>query len=303
MDFSRQGLELTASEFELRHLQPGRFPTLLRCYLAAFGVSAVIALGLPLCAQADVAGTREAGETVAEEGEPAGESESAAEEGEPAGEGEPAAQEGEPAGEGESAAEEGEAPTQEGQTPEGRQQTRPVALESTRLEVNIPIESNSEPAEAATEELRKRGRLGKNDLLLQGTKNQVEDTVFARAQQQHQGIPVYGASVVVTIRDGRIVGINGHPAPDIQLNTITPSNDYAATIALAEAILANEITAQDEGLLVIFATPAGHRLAWRGIVLIDGMPEEGVFDAETGEVLLRASLIQDLDGLSLGRER
>ena len=176
-----------------------------------------------------------------------------------------------------------------------RPRTRPVPSESTNLELDLPIESGSNPTEAAAEELRRRDRLGDEDVLQPSGSHEIGDSVISGSRQRHQDIPVYGAEVRVVVRDGRIVSIRGHPAPDIHLDTTIPAHDYPSTIALAEALLAHDITPEDEGLLVIFATPAAYRLAWRGIVMIDWLQEEAVFDAETGEVLLRVPLVHDAE--------
>ena len=178
-----------------------------------------------------------------------------------------------------------------------RPRTRPVPLESTNLELDLPIESGSDPTEAAAEELRRRDRLGDEDVLQPSGSHDIGDSVIFGSRQRHQDIPVYGAEVRVVVRDGRIVSIRGHPAPDIHLDTTNPAHDYPSTIALAETLLAHDITPEDEGLLVIFAmpAPAAYRLAWRGIVVIDRLQEEAVFDAETGEVLLRVPLVHDAE--------
>ena len=179
-----------------------------------------------------------------------------------------------------------------------RSRTRPVPLESTNLELDVPIESGSEPTDAAAEELRRRDRLGDEDVLQPSGSQEIGDSVVSSSRQRHQDIPVYGAEVRVVVRDGRIVSIRGQPARDIHLDTTIPAHDYPSTIALAETLLAHDITPEDEGLLVIFATPAAYRLAWQGTVVIDQLQEEAVFDAETGEVLLRVPLVHNTEDAS-----
>ena len=110
---------------------------------------------------------------------------------------------------------------------------------------------------------------------------------ISRANQEHDGIPVFAAQVVVTAEGRRIVKISGRTAPDIDLDTSTPANDYAATVALAEGLLGRDITADGEGTLVIFPVDGGYRLAWLGEVIIDSGREEVALDAETGRVLHR----------------
>ena len=169
-----------------------------------------------------------------------------------------------------------------------RPRTRPVPLERTDVVVDRAIAPDSDPARTATAELRERGRLGDEDALTPaGKPGTLGDSVLSRMRQEHRGIPVFAAEVVVTVRGERIVRIRGHPAPDIRLETTQPLHDYPETVALARARLDHDVTPEDEGTLVIFPTEDGYRMAWMGMVIIDRGLERVVLDAGTGEVLLR----------------
>ena len=144
--------------------------------------------------------------------------------------------------------------------------------------------------------MRERGHIGDEDTLTRDEQRQGRDVelgsrVITRTRQEHQGIPVFHADVVVTTDSERIIKINGHPAPNIELDTTTPANDYPTTVSLAEVLEDHPIVAEDEGTLLIMPVDDGYRLAWLGQVVIDRGPEEVVFDAETGAVLHREPLI------------
>ena len=187
----------------------------------------------------------------------------------------------------------------EGAESEGGGPTRAVPLDRVDIELDRSIEPGSTSVDAAADELRDRGNIGGNDTLTPGGEGALGDRVVTRARQEHNGIPVYAAEVVVTSEGDRVVTIRGHPAPGIELPSTTPANDYAATVALAERRLNEDISTDeaDEGTLVIFAVNGGYRLAWLSDVVIDRGPERVVFDAETGEVLHRVPTIhQFYDG-------
>ena len=167
--------------------------------------------------------------------------------------------------------------------------TRPVPLDRLDIDVNRPVDPALGRAGTAADELHQRGRLGSEDTLAPaGSEGRLGSRVLTRTRQEHHGIPVFAAEVVVTTEGGRIVQIHGHAAPGIDLATTTPAHDYPATVALAEAVLRHDVAPDDEGRLVIVPVEGGYRLAWLGLVVIDRGPEQAAFDAETGEVLHRA---------------
>jgi hypothetical protein len=172
--------------------------------------------------------------------------------------------------------------------------TRTVPLDRTDIDVDRPVDPDLGPTGTATDELRRRGHLGEDDTLTpSGQEGRLGRRVVVRTQQEHRDIPVFAAEVVVTTEGERLIRIRGHPAPDIELDSTTPVNDYPATVVLAEALLDHAIARQDEGTLVIMPGDGGYRLAWLGVVVIDQGPEQVVLDAETGAVLLRVSLIME----------
>ena len=180
----------------------------------------------------------------------------------------------------------------DGGTAGGRRGARSVPLQSLDLDVDRPVDPNLGRAGTAADELQQRGHIGNEDELTRDARRrdiELGSRVLTRTRQEHRGIPVFAADVMVTSDSGsgRIIKIHGHPAPDIELDTTTPANDYATTVSLAEALLSHSIVAEDEGTLLIMPVDGGYRLAWLGRVAIDRGPEEVVFDAETGAVLHR----------------
>lgn len=175
---------------------------------------------------------------------------------------------------------------------EDRPRARPLPLERVAIDVDLPVEDGDRTPEVAAGELRRLGRIGPDDILVPAGRERTLGTgTITRTRQEHKGIPVFAADVVVTARGGRIVGIRGHPAPGVRLEATSPEHDYLATVALAAERLSREIAAEDEGTLVIFTVDGGYRLAWTGAVVIDRAREQVVLDAETGDVLLRTPLV------------
>ena len=198
-----------------------------------------------------------------------------------------------PAAAGGGAANEGvKAPSSKTPAGEDRPRARPLPLERVAIDVDLPVDDIGRIPEIAAGELRRHGRIGPDDALVPAGRERTLGTgTLTRTRQEHKGIPVLAADVVVTSRGGRIVGIRGHPAPAVRLEATSPEHDYPATVALAAGRLGREIAAEDEGTLVIFAVDGGYRLAWLGAVVIDRAREQVVLDAETGDVLLRTPLV------------
>ena len=183
---------------------------------------------------------------------------------------------------------------------DGASRTRTVPLDRTDVDVDRPVDPDLGPTGTATDELRRRGRIGDDDTLtpFEQEGRRLGRHVVIRTQQEHRDIPVFAAEVVVTTEGERLIRIRGHPASDIDLDSTTPVNDYPATVVLAEALLDHAIAPQDEGTLVIMPVDGGYRLAWLGVVVVDEGPEQVVLAAETGAVLHRVPLIMN----AVGRE-
>ena len=204
---------------------------------------------------------------------------------------------------------------------DGQRDSLPIRLQSSDISLDRPIEPGEDIAEAVAEELRQRGRLGADDSLanVSGSRELGETTIL-RMRQEHQGIPVFAAEVVVSTLEGRIVRVAGDSTSDVRLVSTVPVNDYASTIMLAEMLTGLAITPQDDGTLVVFPTDEGDRLAWSGPAIIEQGQEQDVesdleqnpeevagqnsaqsleqvyLDAANGEVLLRLPLVhQALD--------
>ena len=172
--------------------------------------------------------------------------------------------------------------------------TRTVPLDRADIDTDRPVDPDLGPAGTATDELRRSGRIGDDDTLTpSGQSGRLGRRVVIRTQQEHRGIPVFAAEVMVTTEGDRLIRMRGHPAPDIDLDRTTPVNDYPATVVLAEALLDHTIVPQDEGSLVIMPVDGGFRLAWLGVAVLDQGPEQLVLDAETGGVLHRVSLVMN----------
>jgi len=195
----------------------------------------------------------------------------------------------------------------------GEPESSPTRLQSSDIALDRPVEPGEDIAEAVAEELRQRGRLGADDSLAnESGPRELGETAVLRMRQEHRGIQVFAAEVVVSTLEGRIVRIAGDTTPDILLDSTLPANDYPSTIMLAEMLTGLAIAPQDDGTLVVFPTDNGDRLAWSGPALVEQAleqdPEEVAgqyptqsleqvyLDVAYGEVLLRLPLIhQALD--------
>ena len=204
----------------------------------------------------------------------------------------------------------GEAP---GVPDRGEPEISPIRLQPSDIVLDLPIEPGEEIAEVVAEELRQRGQLGGDDSLVNaGGPSELGGLTVLRMRQEHRGIPVFAAQVVVSTLGDRIARIAGDSTPDILLDSMIPVNDYASTVALAEMLTGLDIAPQDGGALVVFPTENGGRLAWSGPVIIEQGQEQDVdldpqespepspppaleqvfIDAVSGEVLLRLPLVR-----------
>ena len=122
-----------------------------------------------------------------------------------------------------------------GGLPDGQRESLPIRLRSSDTAVDIPIEPGEDIAETVEEDLRRRGQLGADDSLATvDTSRELGETTVLRMRQDHRGIPVFAAEIVVSTLGDRIVRIAGDSAPDVRLDSTVPVNDYASAIALAE---------------------------------------------------------------------
>ena len=101
-----------------------------------------------------------------------------------------------------------------GRPPDGRRASSPIRLQSSDIAPDRPIEPGEVIAEAVADELRQRGRLGTGDSLanVSGSRDLGEATIL-RMRQEHRGIPVFAAEVVVSTLGDRIVRIAGDSHP------------------------------------------------------------------------------------------
>ncbi len=121
----------------------------------------------------------------------------------------------------------------------------PVALEAVQLEVNRRIAPGDGVAQAAADELRRRGKIGPDDTLaLDGRSRKAAGKTIARLRQKHKGVSVYAGEVAAVVEDGRLVNIQGSAAPVSGVDPV-PANDYPTTLALAGERLGKGIAARD----------------------------------------------------------
>lgn len=198
-----------------------------------------------------------------------------------------------------------------GGLPDGLRESLPIRLQSSDATVDLPIEPGEDIAQTVEEELRQRRQLGTDDSLANvGASEQLGEVTVLRMRQDHRGIPVFAAEIVVSTLADRIVRIAGDSTPNIDLESISPSNDYATAIALAEMRTGLTIAPQDDGELLVFPAENGGRLVWSGPAAVEqGLEpaaeeaasqtptqslEQVYVDAANGEVLLRLPLVHQV---------
>jgi extracellular elastinolytic metalloproteinase len=136
-------------------------------------------------------------------------------------------------------------------------------------------------------------------------------TTHFRWVQTYNGIPALdnGLSASVT-KDGRLVNVLGSPRPDLRLADVAPGlsavaalgyslHDAGAKLAPPRVLRQAAAPTRDTRFagghragLVLFTGPRGVRLAWRVLAHAKATQVfDYVVDAETGEVLRRASLV------------
>ena len=163
-----------------------------------------------------------------------------------------------------------------------------VHLDRVAARLDLNLSSDRPISEVVADELRRQGAIGADDVLeSSGGMSELNATGLIRLKQEHKGIPVYAAEIVATVSAERVVAVQGHLAPGIDVRK-APKRDYAETISLAEQVLAMDIAPQGQGSTVIFRDQSGRaRVAWRGLVLIDHAQEQVLFDPDTGRILHR----------------
>ena len=156
------------------------------------------------------------------------------------------------------------------------------------LDIDREIKLGETLLHVAAEELRRRGLIGTGDTLRpKGKPGQLGNSTKTRFQQEHKGVPVFGADLIVTSSGKQMVQIHGRPAPDIDVST-DPPNDYPTTVAVAERASGEKIVSLDEGSLIIIEVgKEEYRLGWAGLVVIASDRLRVVLDAKTGEILSR----------------
>jgi extracellular elastinolytic metalloproteinase len=118
--------------------------------------------------------------------------------------------------------------------------------------------------------------------------------------QRIGGLPVFGNGVRAAVTaDGRLINVQGSPVAG-QPAPVAPAApavaDAAAAITRARADLAERSTAAgaaDSARQVLFMTPSGLRRGWATLTMSAAHPAQHVFDAASGAVLYRRSLVSD----------
>ena len=118
----------------------------------------------------------------------------------------------------------------------------------------------------------------------------VGETRVIRMQQQHKGIPVYGADLRATVENGKLTRVFGKPVNDIDIDT-TPVLSYPQVIARYNASSETAVVAKDKGQLVIYRETQDDLVAWRGLVEIDGIAEIHLYSAADASLLFREKLV------------
>ncbi len=132
-------------------------------------------------------------------------------------------------------------------------------------------------------------RLGPNDELFISTEGEVNGNRIIRMEQTHLGIPVFGAGVVAIESNGTVINISGSTGNDIEIS-VEPGLSYEEALEIASQGLAISVSPRAEALeaqLLIVDVEGTYHLGWFSVVVIDGLEERIILDAQDGMILVR----------------
>lgn len=126
-----------------------------------------------------------------------------------------------------------------------------------------------------------------------------------RMDQYYNGLPVFGAQVVVHMNGQGITGVNGTFVPNVNVDTAPAVSREAALAGAGESVstanpnvevvpAASNLAIYRTGLLEGYV--GQDHLAYNVVVEGEGVKEQVWIDAQTGKVLNRVSLIHEHDG-------
>ncbi len=126
-----------------------------------------------------------------------------------------------------------------------------------------------------------------------------------RMNQYYNGLPVFGAQVIVHMNGQGITGVNGNFVPNINVNTAPAVSRAAALAGAGESVslanpnvevvpAASNLAIYRTGLLEGYV--GQDHLAYNVVVEGEGVKEQVWIDAQTGKVLNRISLVHTHNG-------
>lgn len=131
----------------------------------------------------------------------------------------------------------------------------------------------------------------------------VEDRVGGRHlkfAQTYQGLPVFGADLVVHLdRSGVVEGVNGTAVADLRMNT-EPVLEPEDIEGLVSAWMGDRLIDLSEAELGIYPMRSGSRLVWRVAATLEGLPRILFIDARTGELVWSKNPMYDLGATGSG---
>jgi hypothetical protein len=162
-------------------------------------------------------------------------------------------------------------------------------LDSIDLQTDIAVSNNEELLAEVTDMLVLSDRLGPNDELSISTEGEVNGNRIIRMEQTHLGIPVFGSGVVAIESNGTVINISGSTGNDIEIN-VEPGLSYEEALEIANQDLSISVSPRAEAVeaqLLIVDIEGTYHLGWYSVVVIDGLEERIILDAQDGMILLR----------------
>ncbi len=169
-------------------------------------------------------------------------------------------------------------------------------------EVSIPstpeISNQEEAQELVNQEVSKLQLGDGSKLLVGGHSSDENDNDYYHLNQTYKGIPVYGASAVLEIEQGKARELSGNWFKDIELDT-QPS--YSAKEALQKALIKlgvptnRQVELIGNASLTILVTEDVAHLCWKMQAFLtnpDSKAEAFIVDAHEPQIILRRDLFE-----------
>ncbi|MBO9664906.1 DUF4394 domain-containing protein, partial [Dokdonella sp.] len=121
-----------------------------------------------------------------------------------------------------------------------------------------------------------------------------------RFEQRHQGLPVYGSDIAVSVRpDGKVIYVANSAVGGLGTPSNADNKTDADALAIAKRYLGVSELSHQKSRKMVYASPSGTRIVWRVDAIAKNGPQgrwELLVDAQSGDVLRAQDLALNADG-------